>query len=79
MNKGAITNSKNEKDTKCFQYAITIALNYNKIKKNICKIQKKLNREIQIFHLTKQTGQILNKKILQLLLMSYLYNTTVKK
>ena len=40
VNKGAITNSKNEKDTKCFQYAITIALNYNKIKKNICKIQK---------------------------------------
>ena len=40
VNTGAITNSKKEKDTKCFQYAITIALNYNKIKKNICKIQK---------------------------------------
>ena len=38
VNKGAITNSNKEKDTKYFQYAITITLNYNKIKKNICKI-----------------------------------------
>ena len=38
VNKGAITNSNKEKDAKYFQYAITIALNHNKIKKNICKI-----------------------------------------
>ena len=32
-NKGAIINPKNEKDNKCFQYAITSALNYEKILK----------------------------------------------
>ena len=32
-NKGAIINPKNEKDNKCFQYAITSALNYGKILK----------------------------------------------
>ena len=26
-------NPKNKKDDKCFQYALTLALNYNKIKK----------------------------------------------
>ena len=37
INKGATINWKNEKDNKCFQYAINLALNYNKIKKKICK------------------------------------------
>ena len=32
-NKGATINPKNKKDDKCFQYALTLALNYNKIKK----------------------------------------------
>ena len=31
VNKRATINPKNKKDNKCFQYAITIALNYNKI------------------------------------------------
>ena len=31
VNKGATINSKNKKDNKCFQYAITIVLNYHKI------------------------------------------------
>ena len=31
--KEATINPKNEKDNKCFQYALTIALNYNEIKK----------------------------------------------
>ena len=35
VNKGATINPRNENDNKCFQYAITIALNYNKIKKTI--------------------------------------------
>ena len=30
-NKGPTINLKNKKDNKCFQYAITLALNYNKI------------------------------------------------
>ena len=33
VNKGATINPRNENDNKCFQCAITIALNYNKIKK----------------------------------------------
>ena len=33
INKRATINPKNEKDNKCFQYSITSALNYNKIKK----------------------------------------------
>ena len=32
INKGATKKTKNEKDNKCFQYPITLALNY-KIKK----------------------------------------------
>ena len=31
VNKEATINCRNENDNKCFQYAITIALNYNKI------------------------------------------------
>ena len=39
MNKEATINPKNEKDNKCFQYAITLELNYNKIlKKDLQKI-----------------------------------------
>ena len=33
-------NPKNENDNKCFQYALTIALNYEKIKENHQRISK---------------------------------------
>ena len=33
-------NPKNEKDSKCFQYALTVALNYEKIKENHQRISK---------------------------------------
>ena len=33
INKWEKINPKNEKDDKCFQYALTLALNYNRIKK----------------------------------------------
>ena len=36
-NKGATTSPKNKKHNKCFQYAITSRLNYNKIKKKYLK------------------------------------------
>ena len=38
LNKGATVKSKkwNKKDNKCFQFAITSALNHKKIEKNIC-------------------------------------------
>ena len=37
-NKKAIINSNN--DNKCFQYALTVALNYQNIKKNLKEYQK---------------------------------------
>ena len=46
----------------CNNCVITITLNYNKIKKKyLQKKKKKLNRLIQIFHHTKETGKNLNK------------------
>ena len=43
-NKEATINPKNEKDNKCFQYAIIIALNYNKIKKKYFRKIKKIKQ-----------------------------------
>ena len=37
LNKGATINPKNEKGNKCFHYAITSGLHYNKIKKKDLK------------------------------------------
>ena len=37
VRKEAVINPKNQKYNKCFQYAITVALNYNKIKKKYLK------------------------------------------
>ena len=44
-NKRATINPKNKKDDKCFQYALTLALNYNEIKKKKEKKCKKTKRE----------------------------------
>ena len=52
VNKGAIINPRNKNNYKHFQYAITVALNYNNIKKKY--LQKILIRLIQSFHLTKR-------------------------
>ena len=48
------------------------------MKKNRKKYQN-LKGLVQIFHHTKEIGKNLNKTILQLLLISYLYHTIVKK
>ena len=40
--KQATINPKNKNDDKCFQYALTVALNYEKINKNRQRISKKL-------------------------------------
>ena len=46
VNKRATINPKNIKDNKCFQYAITLSLNSNKIKKKeLENIFKKTNHE----------------------------------
>ena len=63
-NKGATINLKNEKDNKCFQWSTTSGLNYNKIKKKYFRHLEKLDRLMQIFHLAKEIGKILNKTIL---------------
>ena len=39
-NKKATINSQNKNDDRCFQYAVTIALNYKKIKKDCQRISK---------------------------------------
>ena len=44
VNKGANINPKNKKDTKCFQYSITSALNHNKILKKYFRHIEKLKR-----------------------------------
>ena len=44
VNKGATINLRNENNNKCFQYPITIALNYNKIKKKYLKEIEKIKR-----------------------------------
>ena len=79
VNKGATINQKNGKDNKCFQYSITSIVNYNKILKKYLQRIEKLKWVVQSFHHTKEAGKNLNKTILQLLLMSYLYHTIVKK
>ena len=46
-NKKATTNPINKKDNKCFQYAVTVALNYEKLDKNperITKIKPFINK-----------------------------------
>ena len=43
-NKGATINPKNKKDNKCFQYAITSRLNYNKIKTKYLKKIERIKR-----------------------------------
>ena len=40
LNGKRIINPKNEKDNKCFQYALTVALNYEKIKEDHQRISK---------------------------------------
>ena len=44
VNEGTTINPRNENDNKCFQYAVTIALNYNKIKNIYLKETEKIKR-----------------------------------
>ena len=39
-NKKTTINPKNDNDDKCFQYAVTVALNYEQIKKDLQRISK---------------------------------------
>ena len=78
-NKGATMNPKNERDNKCFQYSITSALNYNKIKNIYLKKIEKLKRVDVDFSSHQRNWEEFEKTILQLLVMSYLHHSTVKK
>ena len=78
-NKGATINPKNERDNKCFQYSITSALNYNKIKNIYLKKIEKLKWVDVDFSSHQRNWEEFQKTILQLLLMSYLHHSTVKK
>ena len=40
LNRGATINPQNKKDDKCFQYALTVALNHEKIKRDCQRISK---------------------------------------
>ena len=53
--KKATINPKNEKDNKCFQWAIISGLNYNRINEKYLKKIEKLKR-VDIYH-TKETGK----------------------
>ena len=73
--KKATINPQN-KDNECFKYAITVALNHERIKKDPQRISK-----IKLFidQYTQKTGKSSNKTIKQLLLISYLYHTVLNK
>ena len=83
-NKNTTTNPQNNDDN-CFQYALTVALNHQNIENNsqrISKIEPYVDqynwKEIDVPSHSKDWKR-LNKTIKQLLLMSYLYHTILKK
>ena len=63
--KKATINPKNEKDNQCFQWPIIAGLNYFIIKEKELKKLLNFKRFDIVFHHTKDTGKILNKKIMQ--------------
>ena len=77
---GATINPKNENDDEYLRWSIISALKYSKItKKEFENIFKKINMKIKIFRRIKKTGNILNKIMNQLLLMSYFHWKIVNK
>ena len=82
QNKKAVINPKKKKknDDECLRWSTICALSYNDVmKKEFENIFKKLNMKIKIFYHRKETGNILDKIMSQLLLMSYLHCKIVKK
>ena len=79
INKRAIKNPKNEKDDKCFQYALTLALDYSKTKKReLENIFRKIKHEDTDF-LSQQIDWENFEQNNESLLMSYLHHKIVKK
>ena len=84
-NKKTTINPQNKKDDKCFQYALTVALNHEKIKdhpERISKVKPLIDQynwnEID-FPSTVKIGKNLNQTIHQLLLIFYMYLIILKK
>ena len=79
-NKKATINPKNNDDN-CFQYSLTVTLNHKQIKSHPERISKiePFTDQYRIFHHTQKTGKTLNKTIRELLLISYLFHTILKK
>ena len=84
-NKRATINPKNKKEDNCFQYALTVSLNCEKIVENPQRISKikpfisQYERKGKIFHRIQNTGKGLNKTIRQLLLISSMCRIIQKK
>ena len=79
INKRATKNPKNEKDDKCFQYALTLALDYSKTKKReLENIFRKIKHEDTDF-LSQQIDWENFEQNNESLLMSYLHHKIVKK
>ena len=79
VSKKATINPKNEKDNECFKWSIIGGLNHNKINEKELKKIEKFRRVDTDFSSHQRDWEELNRTILQLLLISYLYRTTVKK
>ena len=83
LNKRVTINPKN-KDNKCFQYSITVALNHEDIENhperisNIKPFINQYNWKGIDFLAGIKTGKSLNEIIIQLLLISYLYRIIQK-
>ena len=83
-NKKVTINPKSN-DDKFFQYALTVAQNYQNIENNPERISKirpfviNIVGKKQIFHHKKKSGKSLNQIINQLLLIFYMCLTIVKK
>ena len=83
-NKKTTMNRKN-KDNECFKYAITTALNYSKINNHPEKVSKlkpfieNYNWKDTEFPSCSKIGKNLNKIIIQLLLIFYMYHTILNK
>ena len=82
-NKKATINPKNN-DDKCFQYALTVALNYEKIKKDpqrISKIKPFIDQYNwkEIFHHIVKIGKHVSQTINQLLLIFCMRFIILKK
>ena len=84
-NKKATINPNNEKDDRCFQYTIAVALNYKKIKKdpqrisNIKPFIDQYNWKEINFPSHKEDWNNFRKKVNKLLLMYYLFLTILNK